>query len=149
MRQNKSLFMQLLILLTASLGAAAPALGSTIFQPKEIVLFEGKRPTNGWRTHAGTCDNDNYQVTIALGKGLGDAVLGAKVNGVRHGESLRLALKEWATVKGIVMDAVVVECGSRRARIVFEVMRPMDRPELHFYYLWIDKNGNVDLIGER
>jgi hypothetical protein len=142
-------FRQYVLLASSLMMGGIPTAEAVIVQDREVIIREGERPANGWRTHAGTCGNLEYEVSIRLGKRLSEAIRDARIHGVSRGDALRSALRKWAAIEGSVVDAVVDRCEPTRARIRMETVRRNNPSKLYFYYLWLDRNGGIELVGER
>jgi hypothetical protein len=137
-------------LTTAFMVAASILLpGSGAAQSNEIRIDEGERPNTPWRTYGGACGSHQYEVAIWLGRPLSQSIREAKVDGKTYRDVLAQALREWDNVDGTPVDAVIDRCESNKVRVRLDVSKSENRRVLHFYYYWLDDQGNITLIGEK
>ena len=131
--------------LTASTLISSPTSSRT----KEVVIDEGARPAETWRTYGGVCGRDRYEVAIWLGRPLSNTLRGTKINGFSNKGSRDSTLSRWASVNGSAVDSVIDRCEPSRVRVRMSVSLATDRRNLRFYYFWLHKDGHISLIGER
>lgn len=115
---------------------------------REVVIDEGTRPKNTWRAYSGECAHDLYTVELATGKFSLSSIRDLRINGRSRRDNARRALAK-ASLVGSAVDAIVDRCSRTAARVRIEVADPAQKYQLKFYYLWVSRSGNVNLLLDR